>query len=146
MMPICSVFPKIPRPRLTICWSCANDWSVYGFTRKILALTILLAFSAMLVPVFAPSQSNDVLAIEVQTLKERLNRYEDLPADIASIHVEIAALRKDFDQERRDREDTSKEQGALLRAIGTAIGGWVLTQIGKAVGFGVKFTRKGGTE
>ncbi len=112
-------------PRLVICNNCFNDWkTVYGFTRKILALSAFILMIAALFPLFTSAQPDESyrhaanfdagLQEKVNGMEGSLRRLDKIPEEVAAMRVEVAAL-----------QTGQKEQSDMMRYIVLAILGTI---------------------
>lgn len=111
-------------PRIEVCRDCVYDWSVYGFTRKVLAITALILAGVALSPTYIPAQPpQTALSQKVEDLQSRLDRLNRVPEDVAEIRVEIINL-------KAGQKEAADKMWWLIAALITAAGAKFLEAFG----------------
>lgn len=136
---LCSVNRTFRLKGFTICWECVNDWrTVYGFTRKVLALSVFILIATAMSPLFIAGQSNTALEQRVEDMNHRLNTLETLPEDVASMRVEILGVKADIQGIKTDQKDVA----AWVRSGIIAILGAFALRFLDAFGIGLKVRKR----
>jgi hypothetical protein len=80
--------------QILFCKNCLYDWSVYGFSRKIIALSLFILIATALTPLLVRSQqpNSATLSVRVDDLQSRLNRLDSMPTDIADIRARLSTI------------------------------------------------------
>lgn len=132
-----SVFGTFWFPNISFCPKCATDWkTLYGFTRKIVSLSLFLLLAAALSPLYIRSQSNAVLQVKMEDMQARLDGLSKIPEEVAMIRVQMESLRMDVTAIKTDQKD----EAAWLRSGIVAMLGFFLMKLlepfGIVLGFG----------
>lgn len=111
---------------------------MYGFTRKVLALSVFILIATAMSPLFIAGQSNTALEQRVEDMNHRLNTLETLPEDVASMRVEILGLKSDILGIKSDQKDVA----TWLRSGIIAILGAFALRFLDAFGIGLKVRKR----
>lgn len=104
---------------------------MYGFSRRVLALSAFLLIATALSPLFVHSQSptSATLQIRVDDLQSRLNRLDTMPQEITEIQTKLQGI-----------EDWQKQTSNTITYITVAIFGAIGLKLLEV--FGVRIKRK----
>lgn len=109
-----------------------SGWgNVYDFGKRIAGLAAFVLFAASLFPIWVPGQSR--LEYQVADNAEKIRALSSVPADLAVIKVQVAALDKRMEENSGDLNQIKNQVSLGLYGLLVGIISWLFNLFGGKV-------------